>query len=56
MGNGYQPDPNTPLVFVPQYNNHINMYYKGYNLFDMEMTSGVILKLQQLLTRLQKIF
>ena len=40
MGNGYQPDPNTPLVFVPQYNNHINMYYKGYNLFDMEMTSG----------------
>lgn len=37
MGNGYQPDPNVPLVFLPQYNDHIDMYYKGYKLFDLEM-------------------
>lgn len=37
MGNGYQPDVNTPLVFLPHYNDHISLYYKGYELFDLEM-------------------
>ena len=40
MGNGYQPNVTVPLVFLPQYNNHIDVYYKGHNLFDMEMTAG----------------
>lgn len=37
MGNGYQPDPSTPLVFLPQYNDHLDLYYKGYRLFDFVM-------------------
>ena len=37
MGNGYQPDVNTSLLFIPEYNDHISVYYKGYQLFDFEM-------------------
>lgn len=37
LGGGYQPNPSTPLVFLPQYNDHIDLYYKGYKLFDLEM-------------------
>jgi hypothetical protein len=37
MGNGYQPDVKTPLLFIPEYNDHISIYYKGYQLFDFEM-------------------
>lgn len=36
LGNGYQPDPNTPLVFIPQYNDHVDVYYKSHRLFDIE--------------------
>lgn len=37
LGNGYQPNVNVPFVFVPQYNDHIDVYYKGHRLFDFEI-------------------
>ena len=37
LGAGYQPNLSVPLVFLPQYNDHIDLYYKGYKLFDLEM-------------------
>lgn len=41
------------LWFVPQYN-HINMHYKGYNLFDMEMTSGGNIKVATIVDQTAK--
>ena len=36
VGGSYQPSVLTPLVFVPEYNNHVSLYYKSHKLFDLQ--------------------
>ena len=36
LGGSYQPEPNTPLVFVPEQNDHVSLYYKSHRVFDLE--------------------
>ena len=36
VGGSYQPEPNTPLVFVPEQNDHVSLYYKSHRVFDLE--------------------
>lgn len=36
LGNGYQPAPDTPIVFKPEDDRHVSMYYKSKELFKME--------------------
>lgn len=37
LGGSYQPEPNTPLVFIPEQNDHLSLYYKSHRLFDLEL-------------------
>lgn len=36
VGGSYQPSVVTPLVFVPEYNDHVSLYYKSHKLFDLQ--------------------
>ena len=36
IGGSYQPSVATPLVFVPEYNEHVSLYYKSHKLFDLQ--------------------
>lgn len=36
VGGSYQPSVDTPLVFVPEYNDHVSLYYKSHKLFDLQ--------------------
>lgn len=36
LGGSYQPDTNTPLVFVSEPNDHVGLYYKSHHVFDLE--------------------
>ena len=36
LGGSYQPSVDTPLVFVPEYNDHVSLYYKSHKLFDLQ--------------------
>ena len=36
VGGSYQPSVLTPLVFVPEYNDHVSLYYKSHKLFDLQ--------------------